>query len=65
MRQLHGFAPFIAAHAEFEIRIRELSKHTVGRVGHFMLHGKQLFFAGTERVRLVADQPLQLQPKSP
>ncbi len=63
MRQLDRFALLVLAHAELQVGVGELAEDAVGRVGHFALHGEQLFFARAERVRLVADQPLELQPK--
>ena len=63
MRQLDRFALLVAAHAELQVGVGELAEHAVGRAGHLALHREQLLFAAAERVRLVADEPFELQPE--
>ena len=61
MRELDRLAFFVLAHAELQVGVGELAEDAVGGAGHFALHGEQFFFAGAERVRLVANEAFELQ----
>ena len=45
VRQLDRFALLVAAHAELQVGVGELTEDAVGRVGHLVLHRQQLFLA--------------------
>ena len=59
--ELDDLAAVVLDRAELQVGVVELAEYLVRRLGHFGLHGQQVLFLLSERVRLVAKHPLEDQ----
>ena len=57
--ELDHLAAVVLDRAELQVGVVELAEDLVGRLGHFGLHGQQVLFLLAQRVRLVAEHPLE------